>query len=147
MQAKLKKDYRFNRATFFSGVEFTRDGWRPVPAGFEEAARANELLEVREGTAEKEIVKKQADEKEKHVMKARLAADYKDPTLRTFGAHEYNKTEWLPVPAGYEASARAHELLEIWEAGAPEPTQENKKEASRPAARKRTKFADTGSEE
>jgi hypothetical protein len=121
MQAKIKQTSRYGMASLFSGVEFVKREWRTVPAGFEEQARENPLLEIREGKAEKEIVAKQIAEKVKPVMQARLVASHSSEVLRTFGMNEYVKTEWRPIPAGYEASARSHELLEIWEPGQDEP--------------------------
>jgi hypothetical protein len=131
MQAKIKQSSRYGTASLFSGVEFVKHEWRPVPAQYEDQARGHDLLEIREGKAEKEVIAKQVVEQAKPVMKARLVADYKDPTLRTFGNNEYTKTEWLEIPAGYEASARAHELLEIWEPGQPEPTEGKAKRSTR----------------
>jgi hypothetical protein len=121
MQAKIKQTSRYGMASLFSGVEFVKREWRTVPAGFEEQARENPLLEIREGKAEKEVVAKQIAEKVKPVMQARLVASHSADVLRTFGMNEYVKTEWKPIPAGYEASARGHELLEVWEAGQEEP--------------------------
>jgi len=46
MLARVKKDYRWKLVTAFSGVEFTKDEYRPVPTGFESAAQAHEALEV-----------------------------------------------------------------------------------------------------
>ena len=122
MQARVKRSSRYGVANLFSGREYVKFEWRPVPQQFEEQARMSDLLEIREGKAEKEVVEKQVKEAEKPVMKARLVADYKDESLRTLSGHEYVKTEWRPVPDGFEASARNHELLEVWEAGAEEPT-------------------------
>lgn len=122
MQARIKKSSRYGTANLFSGIEFVKFEFRKVPNGFEDQARVHELLEIREGKAEKEVVEKQVKEAERLVMKARLVADYKDESLRTLSGREYVKTEWRDVPDGFEASARAHELLEIWEAGAEEPT-------------------------
>jgi hypothetical protein len=136
MQAKIKQTSRYGTASLFSGVEFVKHEWRTVPAQYEDQARKNDLLEIREGKAEKEVIAKQTIEKAKPVMKARLVADYKDPTLRTFGDHEYNKAEWIDVPEGYHASARAHELLEIWEPGQPEPTDGKAKKSTRKTGRK-----------
>lgn len=49
LQAKVKSDYRFgNSLQAFSRVEFIKQEWRDVPAGFEDQARAHEWLEVRE---------------------------------------------------------------------------------------------------
>lgn len=127
MQAKIKQTSRYGRANFFSGVEFVKFEFRPVPAGFEEQARENEMLEVREGKAEKEVVEKQAAAAIKPFLRARLVSDYKDESLRTFGNSEYIKTEWRAVPEGNEAGARVHELLEVWEYGQPEPTEGKKK--------------------
>jgi hypothetical protein len=147
MQAKIKQSSRYGTASLFSGVEFVKHEWRTVPAQYEDQARKNDLLEIREGKAEKEVIAKQTIEKAKPVMKARLVADYKDPTLRTFGDHEYNKAEWLEVPDGYHASARAHELLEIWEPGLPEPAETKAKKSTRKFSGRKSSADDAESEE
>jgi hypothetical protein len=46
MQARIKKNARYPTLNFFSGVEFVKSEWRPVPPGREEEARANDWLEV-----------------------------------------------------------------------------------------------------
>src|SRR3990167_2579334 len=122
MQARLKKSSRYGTASFFSGREFVKFEWRPIPPGFEDQARKNDLLELREGAAEREVVKRKAeDAAPEPVMQARLIQQYKDQSLRTLSGREYVKTEWRPVPDGYDEPARRHELLEIWEAGEAEP--------------------------
>jgi hypothetical protein len=48
MEAKLKDLYRFNKVILFSGYEFIKTDWRPVPAGMEqEAALPEYFLELR----------------------------------------------------------------------------------------------------
>lgn len=123
MQARVKKTSRYGVANLFSGHEFVKFEWRKVPEGFEEQARTNDLLEVREGKAEKEVVEKQVQEAVRPVMKARLVADHRDETIRAMGGHEYVKTEWREVPAGFEESAKKHDLLQVWEPGTEEPKQ------------------------
>ena len=49
MEAKVKDNARFNTYIFFSGHEFIKGDWRPVPVGSEEQARAEALLDVRNG--------------------------------------------------------------------------------------------------
>ena len=46
MLAKLKDSYRFDTAVFFSGLEFTKTTWTPIPAGLEEEAMQEPALEV-----------------------------------------------------------------------------------------------------
>ena len=132
MQARVKKSSRYGVANLFSGREFVKFEWRKVPPEFEEQARTHELLEIREGKAEKEVVEKQVKESIKPVMKVRLISDHKDESIRTFGGLEYVKTEWRDVPEGFEASARMHELLEVWEPGAEEPKQKTERKHAYP---------------
>lgn len=47
MKARSK---RFGSITAFSGREFVRYEWRDVPAGFEDEARRNSLLELTDDT-------------------------------------------------------------------------------------------------
>ena len=121
MQARVNPKSRYGRISAFSGLEYVKFEWRHVPPQFEASARQNEYLELREGKAEKEIVTKQAEEAIKPVMKARLVSSYKDDSIRSLSGREYVKFEWREVPAGFEDSARRHDLLEVWEAGHPEP--------------------------
>lgn len=145
MQAKIKQSSRYGTASLFSGREFVKFEWRVVPPEFEEQARQVDILEIQEGESEKKVVAKQVAEKIKPVMKARLVADYKDESLRTFGMNEYVKTEWRPIPAGYEPSARSHELLEIWEAGQEEPKPVKKVQPT--YTQKKTKKIDNADQE
>ncbi len=48
LEAKVKDTYRMGPVIAFSGHEFVRSEWRPVPAGFEPAAIVHPLLDVRE---------------------------------------------------------------------------------------------------
>jgi hypothetical protein len=136
MQARVKKSARYGSIQAFSGLEFVKGDWRPVPAGFEEEARGNEYLEVSEGKAEKQIMQEQAEAAQVLVMKARLIADYDGTSVRTLNGREFVKHEWRDVPEGQEDSARNHDLLEVWEAGEEEPTAEGKKPKSRRKSKK-----------
>lgn len=51
MKVRVKPSYRWSVITAFSGREFVKSEWRPVPAGYEEAAKNHELLEVEEEAA------------------------------------------------------------------------------------------------
>jgi len=55
MEAKVKKSYRMGAVIAFSGVEFIRTEWRPVPAGFEAQATVHPLLDVRDAESQAEI--------------------------------------------------------------------------------------------
>lgn len=46
-------------------------------------------------------------------MQARVKADHRWKSLSAFSGHEYIKSEWRPVPAGYEAEAMTHPDLEL----------------------------------
>lgn len=48
LEAKVKDTYNMGSITAFSGHEYVRGEWRPVPAGFEPAALVHPLLDVRE---------------------------------------------------------------------------------------------------
>lgn len=50
MQARVKQSYRWSSLVALIGREFVKGEWRPVPAGMEEEAEANEFLEVKEAT-------------------------------------------------------------------------------------------------
>jgi len=50
MQARIKQTARWGTLSFFSGVEYTKSEWRPVPHGKEDEARSNDWLEVADGT-------------------------------------------------------------------------------------------------
>ena len=52
MEAKVKDNARFKKYNLFDSNEFFKDEWRPVPAGFEEQARAEKLLDIREDVSE-----------------------------------------------------------------------------------------------
>ncbi len=52
MEAKVKDKARFQTYVFFSGHEFLKGEWRPVPADYEAQARAEKLLDIREGVQE-----------------------------------------------------------------------------------------------
>lgn len=137
MQARVKQSSRYGSITAFSGIEFVKHEYRKVPTQYEAQAKTHELLEIREGSAEKEIQRKQAEAKVKPVMKARLVSDYEHDTLRSMGDVEFTKDTWVEVPESYEESARSHELLQVWEAGAAEPKtkakQKNKPEPKKAA--------------
>jgi len=48
LEGKLKPEYRFNKIVIFSGCEFVKTDWRPIPAGMESAAtRPEYFLELR----------------------------------------------------------------------------------------------------
>ncbi len=46
-EAKVKDDYRAGPVLAFSGHEYIRNEWRPVPLGSEKEAQAHALLDVR----------------------------------------------------------------------------------------------------
>lgn len=46
MQARVKKDSRYGSITAFSGLEFVKTEWRPVPVGKEKEAERNPYLEL-----------------------------------------------------------------------------------------------------
>lgn len=48
-------------------------------------------------------------------MQARVRADNRWGIVIAFSGHEYIKGAWRLVPAGYEAEARSHEMLETLE--------------------------------
>jgi hypothetical protein len=48
MEVKIRKDYRWNSFIAFSGVEFVKYEFRPVPKGYEDLALADERFEVRQ---------------------------------------------------------------------------------------------------
>jgi hypothetical protein len=52
MEAKVKDNARFKKYNLFDSNEFFKGEWRPVPAGFEEQARAEKLLDIREDVSE-----------------------------------------------------------------------------------------------
>lgn len=126
MQARVKQNSRYGSITAFSGIEYVKHEFRSVPKSMEDQARVHDLLEVREGKAEKEVVQKQAKDAIKPIMQARLIASHHDDSLRTLGGKEFVKGEWRPVPDGHEQPARDNELLEVWEAGEEEPVAEKK---------------------
>jgi hypothetical protein len=142
MQARVKKSARYGSVQAFSGHEFVKHEWRPVPAGFEDEARRNEYLDVSEGKAEKMIVQEQAEAAQVLTMKARLIADYDGTSVRTLNGREFVKGEWRDVPEGQEDSARSHDLLEVWEAGEDEPAAEGKKPRSKRRSKKVIDAAD-----
>ena len=55
LEAKVKQNYSMGSVVAFSGHEYSRDEWRPVPAGFEAAALAHPLLDVREAESQEDI--------------------------------------------------------------------------------------------
>lgn len=75
MEAKVKPEHRWNMVKAFSGSEFVKDEFRPVPDGFEGAAQAHPFLEVREGEAKK--AEKTPEEKAAFAEKMRLAKEAK----------------------------------------------------------------------
>jgi hypothetical protein len=46
MQARVKNDSRYNRVVLFSGCEFVKTEWRPVPAESESDALVSDWLEI-----------------------------------------------------------------------------------------------------
>lgn len=76
LEARVKQEYRLGAVTAFSGYEYIQSEWRPVPAGYEEQAKAHDLLDVREalvpvkGTAEEYLADKKgtADQYIEEVM-------------------------------------------------------------------------------
>lgn len=55
LEAKVRDSYNMGPVIAFSGHEYIRGEWRPVPSGFEPAALAHELLEVREAETQEEV--------------------------------------------------------------------------------------------
>ena len=47
MEARVKKNARFPTYIFFSGHEYVKTEWRAVPAGFEDQALDESLVETR----------------------------------------------------------------------------------------------------
>lgn len=115
LEARVKKNERFARYIFFSGHEYVKEGWRPVPAGFEDQARNESKIETR--PLSRETVKPKPTAKEVEEAKTELYARVKKNAKREhyflFSGHEYVKKEWRPVPAGFEDQARAHEDLDV----------------------------------
>jgi len=52
MEAKVKDNARFKKYNLFDSNEFFKGEWRPVPAGFEQQAREEKLLDIREDVSE-----------------------------------------------------------------------------------------------
>lgn len=48
MQAKVKDNFRWKTVVAFSGHEYIKGEWRPVPPGLEEKAKEHPFLDVRE---------------------------------------------------------------------------------------------------
>lgn len=46
MLARVKQTETLTKVTAFSGYEYTKRDWRPVPAGYEAEARRHERLDV-----------------------------------------------------------------------------------------------------
>ena len=46
MKAKVKQDYRWDNLRAFSGSEFVKYEYRPVPVGCEKEAKAHPALEI-----------------------------------------------------------------------------------------------------
>lgn len=55
LEAKVKDGNNTGPIVAFSGYEYILNEWRAVPAGFEPAAIAHPLLDVRDAETEKEI--------------------------------------------------------------------------------------------
>ena len=55
LEAKVKDSYNMGPIVAFSGHEYIRNEWRPVPVGFEPAAIVHPMLDVRDAKTEKEI--------------------------------------------------------------------------------------------
>jgi hypothetical protein len=55
LEAKAKDSYKMGPVIAFSGHEFVHTEWRAVPAGFEAAAIAHPLLDVRDAESQEEI--------------------------------------------------------------------------------------------
>ena len=64
MNARVKKDYRWNNVLAFCGVEYTKGEYRPVPKGYEDEAKKHPFLEIETEPVKKyiELVKKSAPE-------------------------------------------------------------------------------------
>lgn len=56
MNARVKQSSRYGTMTAFTGFEFVKYEWRPVPAGCEDEARKHLYLDVDEGKNEVEAV-------------------------------------------------------------------------------------------
>lgn len=77
LEARVKPEYYLHTVIAFSGHEYFKNEWRPVPVYAEEAARAHEQLEVREAQ-ETAVIKVQIvedDEKPKRRTRSRKIAD------------------------------------------------------------------------
>jgi hypothetical protein len=48
LEARVRQDLKSGPLNAFSGHEYVRYEWRPVPDGFEDQAKVNKFLEVRE---------------------------------------------------------------------------------------------------
>ncbi len=54
-EAKVKDSYRAGAVYAFSGYEYVRTEYRPVPHGFEDAALVHLLLDVREAKTKQDV--------------------------------------------------------------------------------------------
>jgi hypothetical protein len=83
MEATVKPTHRWNTVMAFSGFEYVKGEYRPVPAGFEAQAKNHPLLDTREST-KKAATKKEStgagnpmtgEEKKAFAEKMRLARE------------------------------------------------------------------------
>jgi len=93
MQAKVKQEYFLPSLIAFSGVEFIKKEWRPVPVGAEAEAEAHPNLDVREdGDLEDEvniIMPETADDAPLEVVDVEEPEPVKRPRAR----RQYNKAD------------------------------------------------------
>lgn len=85
LEAKVKDEYRMGPVIAFSGQEYVRSEWRPVPVGFESAAVVHPLLDTREMGGE-----------EIHVASKDYLADANKESVSTETAVEEEETEKKP---------------------------------------------------
>ena len=81
MDARVKQSYRFGTMQLFSGHEYVKFEFRPVPTGHENEAAAEESLEVREvvipamSISQAEIIEEKFEAVEKPARKRHAKAE------------------------------------------------------------------------
>lgn len=94
LEARAKQDYKLGPVLAFSGHEFVKYEWRPVPEGYEEPARTHELLDVREIGAEAPIEEGKGSAEEYLADKKGTADQYVEKVLKEAkGESETDKSE------------------------------------------------------
>lgn len=58
------------------------------------------------------------------LLQARVKPDCQWKVITALQGQEYTQRDWRPVPAGLEAEAEAHPMLDVREAPEPEPEAE-----------------------